>query len=83
MPSKTYRIVVISFLRLLTSASIVSSQGDVAGRAAVGHHHQAVDEERDRGEAAGHGAAEDNDGASQDPLQGAFIPGYPGRRSRR
>ena len=49
----------------------------------MGHHHQAVDEERDRGQAAGHGAAEDNDGASQDPLQGAFVPGNPGRRSMR
>ena len=49
----------------------------------MGHHHQAVDEERDRGQAGGHGAAEDNDDTSQDPLQGAFVPGNPGRRSMR
>ena len=49
----------------------------------MGHHHQAVDEERDWGEAAGHGAAEDNNGASKDPLEGAFVPGNPGSSSMR
>ena len=50
----------------------------------MGHHHQAVDEERDRGQAAeAQRAAEETDGASQDPLQGAFVPGNPGRRSMR